>query len=104
VPEVVYHGRVQRSWFSSPAKGSPMSQVSHYRCDVCGTESSNPVHWFMIQCNADELKLLRWKPESSDSGTRHYCGEAHAAVYVSRWLEAACSPALPDFNRPSATT
>ena len=80
-----------------------MSAVTHYRCEICGAESSNPIHWFLIECNADELKVRRWDETAAAAhGARHYCGEAHASVYVSRWLEAACTPAKPDFNRPSA--
>lgn len=80
-----------------------MSAVTQYRCEICGTESSNTTHWFMIQCNANELKVLKWNSEEAwIPGTRHYCGEAHAGVYISRWLEASCSPSRPDFNRPSA--
>src|SRR6202020_3635302 len=81
-----------------------MSAVTQYRCEMCGTESSNPLHWFMIRCNANELKVLKWNfEEASMPDTRHYCGEAHAGVYISRWLEASCSPSRPDYNRPSAT-
>lgn len=80
-----------------------MAAVIHYRCEICGTESSAPIHWFMIECNADELKVLRWDAaKAAAPGARHYCGEAHAGVYISRWLEAACTPGLPDYNRPSA--
>jgi hypothetical protein len=81
-----------------------MATVTQFRCEICGTESSNPIHWFLIACNADELKVRRWdNAAASAPGARHYCGEAHAAVYVSRWLEAACTPGLSDFNRPSAS-
>jgi hypothetical protein len=84
-------------------KGLTMSSLTQYRCEICGTESSNPIHWFMIRCNANELKVLKWNSEeASIPGTRHYCGEAHAGIYISRWLEASCSPSRPDFNRPSA--
>lgn len=41
---------------------------------------------------------MKWNAEAaSANGARHYCGEAHAQVYISRWLEAACSPPKPDF-------
>ena len=81
-----------------------MSAVTQYRCEMCGTESSNPLHWFMIRCNDNELKVLKWNfEEASMPDTRHYCGEAHAGVYISRWLEASCSPSRPDYNRPSAS-
>ena len=85
-------------------KGFTMSAVTQYRCEMCGTETSNPLHWFMIRCNANELKVLKWNfEEASLPGTRHYCGEAHAGVYISRWLEDSCSPSRPDYNRPSAS-
>jgi hypothetical protein len=81
-----------------------MSAVTLYRCEICGTESSNPIHWFLIQCNAEELTVKKWDTDAANAkGARHYCGEAHASVYVSRWLEGACSPALPDFNKASAS-
>jgi hypothetical protein len=63
-----------------------------YRCEICGEESQNPMHWLVINCNSAQLTVLKWKKEAADApGARHYCGEAHAQVYVSRWLEAACS-------------
>jgi hypothetical protein len=80
-----------------------MAAVTQYRCEICGIESSDPIHWFMIECNTAELKVLKWNPKAALApGARHYCGEAHASVYISRWLESACTPSLTDFNRPSA--
>jgi hypothetical protein len=80
-----------------------MATISEFRCDVCGTVTTTPVHWFVIQCSSDELRLMKWNTEAAGiKGTRHYCGEAHAQVYISRWLEAACSPPVPDFIRNSA--
>jgi hypothetical protein len=80
-----------------------MAAVTQYRCEVCGIESSNPLHWFLIQCDQEELKIRKWNNEAAAAkGARHYCGEAHAGIYVSRWLEASCTPALPDFNQRSS--
>ncbi|HWR14109.1 MAG TPA: hypothetical protein VN577_04740 [Terriglobales bacterium] len=79
-----------------------MSSIKEFRCEVCGTVSANPTHWFVIQCGSEELKLMKWSMEAAlAKGARHYCGEAHAQVYISRWLDAACTPAKPDFNRAS---
>jgi len=79
-----------------------MTTVAEFRCEICGLVSSNPIRWFVIQCNSEELKLMKWNSEAATAkGARHYCGEAHAQVYISRWLETACSPAKPDFNRAS---
>lgn len=63
-----------------------------YRCEICSEESQNPVRWLVINCNSAQLTVLKWTKEAADApGARHYCGEAHAQVYISRWLEAACS-------------
>jgi hypothetical protein len=63
-----------------------------YRCEICGEESDNPMRWIVIHCDAAQLTIHKWTKEAADAhGARHYCGEAHAQVYVSRWLEAACS-------------
>ncbi len=63
-----------------------------YKCEICGEESSAPVRWLVIRCDATRLTVIRWSQEDADApGARHYCGEAHAQVYISRWLEAACS-------------
>ena len=79
-----------------------MAAITLYQCEICGIESSNPIHWFVIQCSHEELKVLKWNTEAAAAkGARHYCGEAHASVYISRWLEASCSPPKPDFNKAS---
>jgi len=82
-----------------------MTQLKEYRCEVCGIVTSNPVHWFVIQCGNAELTVLKWNNEAANApGARHYCGEAHAQVYISRWFESMCSPAKADFNRASSAT
>ena len=63
-----------------------------YRCEICGEESNNPLRWIVINCNSAQLTIFKWTKETADApGARHYCGEAHAQIYISRWLEAACS-------------
>jgi hypothetical protein len=63
-----------------------------YRCEICGEESDNPLRWFVVHCNDAQLTVLKWTKEAAEAkGARHYCGEAHAQVYISRWLAAACS-------------
>jgi hypothetical protein len=76
-----------------------MAPVTQYRGEICGEESSSPIHWFIVQCSQDELKVMKWDAEKAAApGARHYCGEAHASVYISRWLEASCTPPKPTFN------
>jgi hypothetical protein len=63
-----------------------------YRCEICGTESEKPVRWIVIHCNDAQLTIYKWTQEVAEQPhARHYCGEAHAQVYISRWLESACS-------------
>ena len=65
---------------------------SVYRCEICGGESYKPIHWVVIHCDSSQLTIFKWTKEAADApSARHYCGEAHAQVYISRWLEAACS-------------
>ena len=62
-----------------------------YRCEICGEETQRPVKWFVIQCGDSQLKIVRWSKEAADApGARHYCGEAHAQVYISRWFQTYC--------------
>lgn len=80
-----------------------MSSLQEFRCEICGLTTVNPVHWFVIQCGDTSLSVLRWNVEAANApGARHYCGEAHAQVYIGRWLNSICSPAKPDFLRSSA--
>jgi hypothetical protein len=75
-----------------------MTTIREYSCEICGIVSKNPTHWFVIQCGNVELTVIKWNDEAANAnGARHYCGEAHAQVYISRWLESVCTPARPDF-------
>ena len=77
-----------------------MASVQEFRCEICGTVTSNPIHWFVIQCSQSQLTVLNWDDETANAkGARHYCGERHAQVYISRWFESMCSPPLPDFRK-----
>lgn len=77
-----------------------MASLQEFRCEVCGTITTTPTHWFVIQCGDTQLTVLRWKAETASApGARHFCGEAHAQVYISRWFESVCWPAKPDFAK-----
>lgn len=76
-----------------------MSSLREFRCEICGRVTTNPLHWFLIECGASRLTVLRWDPEAASvPGTRHLCGEADAQVYISRWFESLCSPPQPDYS------
>jgi hypothetical protein len=77
-----------------------MTTIQEYRCEICGRVTSNPTHWFVIQCSDLNLRVERWAAEAANAaGARHFCGEAHAQVYISRWFESICSPPKPDYSR-----
>lgn len=77
-----------------------MASLQEFRCEVCGTVTSNPIHWFVIQCGDLKLTVLKWNSETANAaGARHFCGEAHAQVHISRWFDSVCSPSKPDFTR-----
>jgi hypothetical protein len=62
-----------------------------YRCEICGEETERPVKWFVINCGQQNLTIFRWTKEAAaEKGARHYCGEAHAQVYISRWFQTYC--------------
>jgi hypothetical protein len=80
-----------------------MAFLQEVRCEICGTVSSNPDHWFVIQCSSSQLTVFQWNLETASApGARHYCGERHAQIYISRWFESACTPPLPDFKATAA--
>jgi hypothetical protein len=63
-----------------------------YRREICGTETENPVRWLVIQCNDAQLTVFKWTTEAAGAPhARHYCGEAHVQVYISRWFESFCA-------------
>jgi len=75
-----------------------MTSLQEFRCEVCGLVTTNPIRWFVIRCGDSELTVYRWNSETANAaGARHYCGEAHAEVYISRWFDSVCAPPKPKF-------
>ena len=73
--------------------GEGMSSLKEFRCEICETVSENPVRWFVIECTDQKLAVIKWDLTAATSpSARHFCGEAHAQVYISRWFEAMCVP------------
>jgi hypothetical protein len=76
-----------------------MTTLQEFRCEICGRITNNPDHWFVIQCKEAELTVLKWNSEAANApAALHFCGEAHAQVYISRWFESICSAPKPDFS------
>jgi hypothetical protein len=80
-----------------------MTSFKEYQCEICGEVSNNPLHWLIIRCSDKELTVLKWDqssaglPAQDEPGARHYCGEAHAQVYISRWFQSHCTPPKPNY-------
>ena len=70
-----------------------MSSLKEFRCEICETVSENPIHWFVIECMDQKVAVIKWDLTAATSpANRHLCGEAHAQVYISRWVESVCVP------------
>ena len=68
-----------------------MTALKEYRCEICGQVTNHPMHWWVIQCGDAQLTVLKWDNAAADAGgARHFCGEAHAQVYISRWFQTFC--------------
>ena len=79
-----------------------MSSLKEFQCEICGTVSQNPVRWFVIECGDQKLAIIKWDLAAALSPTaRHFCGEAHAQVYISRWFESVCVPPKTSLKRIS---
>jgi len=73
--------------------GEGMSSLKEFQCEICGIVSENPVRWFVIECGDQKLTVIKWDLAAAMSpNARHFCGEAHAQVYISRWFESICVP------------
>lgn len=63
-----------------------------YSCEICGAESNQLQRWVVIHCDKEQLTVHKWSTEVADQPeARHYCGEGHAQVYISRWFQNYCS-------------
>jgi len=79
--------------------GEGMSSLREFQCEICGIVSENPIHWFVIECGDQKLAVVKWDLTAANSPTaRHFCGEAHAQVYISRWFESVCGPPKPVYK------
>jgi hypothetical protein len=73
--------------------GIVMSTLREFKCEICGIMTENPIHWFVIECGDLKLSVLKWNLEAASTpAARHFCGEAHAQVFISRWFDSVCVP------------
>jgi len=70
-----------------------MATLREFKCEICGIITDNPVHWFVIGCADAKLSVFKWTLEAANGASaRHFCGEAHAQVFISRWFDSVCVP------------
>ena len=50
-----------------------MTSLQEFRCEICGTVTSNPSHWFVIQCGTSELAVFKWNAEAAKAPTNPMC-------------------------------
>jgi hypothetical protein len=73
-----------------------MATLSEFKCEICGIVTENPIHWFVIECGDLKLSVHKWSVEAANgAGARHFCGERHAQVFISRWFDSVCVPPKP---------
>ncbi|MGA7794137.1 MAG: hypothetical protein WB781_29580 [Candidatus Sulfotelmatobacter sp.] len=46
-----------------------MSSLKEFRCEICGTVSENPIHWFVIECTDQKLAVIKWDLPAATSPT-----------------------------------
>jgi hypothetical protein len=44
-----------------------VTALQEFRCEVCGTVTSDPIHWFVIRCGNSELTVQRWNSETAQA-------------------------------------
>ena len=55
--------------------------------DLQDRPRENPIHWFVIECTDQKFAVIKWDLAAATSPTaRHFCREAHAQTYISRFF------------------
>lgn len=64
-----------------------MSLIHKYYCEICGAEKKDVHNWFMAEVSYNGVLISHWREDKAQApGLRHFCGEAHAQVFLSRYL------------------
>jgi len=69
-----------------------MSLIQKFRCEICGTERRDVSGWLMAEVTSQGVLVSHWREGQAKSpSVHHFCGEAHAQVFVSRYLSSPSS-------------
>jgi len=60
-----------------------MTSIREYRCEICGTVTSNPMHWFVIQCGNQDLTVIKWNSEAANASGRGISAEKATLKFTS---------------------
>jgi hypothetical protein len=69
-----------------------MSSLREFRCEICGTTTTSPLHWFVIRCGESELTVLRWKAEAADTADARHCAAKQMLRFASAAGSIQCVP------------
>lgn len=76
-----------------------MSLIQKFHCEICGAEKRNVNNWTIAEVTPAGVLVSHWSEDRAKSpSVRHFCGEAHAQVFVSRYLSAPGSAAVRPIN------
>jgi hypothetical protein len=73
-----------------------MTSLQDFRWEVCGLVTPH----LLVRDSMWRFRAYRAQVEFRNrqrSRSRHYCGEAHAEVYISRWFNSVCAPPKSSF-------
>jgi hypothetical protein len=69
-----------------------MSLIQKFYCEICGAEKRDVNNWALAEVTEAGVLVSPWREDrAKSSAVRHICGEAHAQVFVSRYLAAPSS-------------
>jgi hypothetical protein len=79
--------RKQAGLFVKTDGGERMSRVHKFVCETCGTERECVNRWFIAEVTAKGVLFSPWDGVRAQAANiHHFCGEAHAQVFLSRYL------------------
>jgi hypothetical protein len=72
-----------------------LSLIQKYHCEICGSEKRTVNHWLLGEVTENGVLVSVWREDRAQTmGVRHFCGEGHVQVFVSRYLSSPESFAL----------
>src|SRR5260370_26385947 len=83
-----------------------MSSLKEFQCEICGTVSENPIHWFVIECGDQKLEVIKWDLTAAGSPPRRISvARPTPKGIIAAWFNPVSCPANPPskFSNPPPT-